>query len=310
MIGAVYLVGWPRLSSGQSNFAMHQLDVHCIPRAPAVSFTQAGSGMMGTQWVCAGICDGRIVTLDEALAKFPAGVSTALRVQVDKYQADAAAGKRKVLACLKTGGEKSPPEKTCEPAPPGNDPAWFGDCQNRERGTYSSGQNRRNPGIESISVSICGEVIRFEQRNLFESAVRRPPLVYSFDVCCEAWKQAARSGSPCDVRKDIDCDGEPNEKDVTPLEAPGNLRSDADYVTNSPVTNLPFWKELYRHIPSQRECKDCKWELVKVDYTCKDEVIEYQTTWKCPGTGLLKEGELVYTANRSRCPVPPKRSWP
>lgn len=207
-----------------------------------------------------------------------------------------------------------PPEKKCDPPRAANAPPWLnGDapCQNQQRGTYSSGQNRRNPGIESVTISMCGEVIRFEQRGLIESSDnRRPPFVYSFDVCCDTWQKAASTGLPCDARRDIDCDGEPNETDLTPLNAPSESPSETDFVSNSPLSNLPFWRQLRWHIPSQRECKNCKWELVRIDYTCKDEVIEYQTTWKCPATGQLKKGEVAFTENRSRCPVPPNRSWP
>ena len=206
-----------------------------------------------------------------------------------------------------------PPEKKCEPPRASNTPPWFnGDpgCQNRQRGTYSSGQNRRNPRIESITISMCGEVIRFEQRDMINSSQRRPPSVYSFDVCCDTWQKAASTGSPCDARRDIDCDGTPNETDFIPFTAPTETPSDLDFFTNSPLQNLPFWKDLRWYIPSQNECKNCKWELVRVDYTCKDEVIQYQTTWKCPATGQLKKGEVGFAANRSRCPVPPKKSWP
>ena len=94
MIGAIFLAGWPQLSSGQSNFYLYQLEVHCIPRAAAVIFTVQGSGMMGTKQECAGKCGDGIVTLDAALAKFPAGVSAALKAEVEKHQENAAAARR------------------------------------------------------------------------------------------------------------------------------------------------------------------------------------------------------------------------
>jgi hypothetical protein len=112
MIGAIVFSGWPQLSSGQSDFYLYQLEVHCIPRAAAVIFTVQGTGMMGTKQVCAGKCDGGIVTLDEAFAKFPAGVSATLRTQVE----NAPAGK---VGCVAGGpDDKKPPEDKkpkCEP---------------------------------------------------------------------------------------------------------------------------------------------------------------------------------------------------
>lgn len=231
-------------------------------------------------------------------------------LEADKTSSSAKCPSFKTLMAL---CKALPPEKKCEPPTASNVPPWFsGDapCQNRQRGTYSSGQNRRNPQLESVAVSICGEIIRFDQRGLFDNSNRRPPSTYSFDVCCDTWQKAASTGSPCDARRDLDCDGELNENDATPLNAPAAAPSDTDFVSNSPLTNLPFWKQLRSHMPSQSECKDCKWELVRVDYTCKDEVIEFQPTWKCPSTGLLKKSEVGFAPNRSRCPVPPTRSWP
>lgn len=212
----------------------------------------------------------------------------------------------------------------CEPPRPlTNDPPWFNEdlpCQNRQQATFSWGQNLRNRKLISVSISICGQVIRYvTTRGVFGEPGR-----FSDDVCCDSWQNAVSTGSPCDAQRDIDCDGKLNENDLNPLRAPAKERSSDDFVINSPRGNLFFWREIYDDMPDQVWCKDCKWELVGVQYTCEekvertgrrseriDAVYKYKATWKCPAdlsTTETKNGSA--TMEGLRCPTPPNQSWP
>lgn len=146
----------------------------------------------------------------------------------------------------------------------------------------------------------------------------------SFDVCCDSWQNAVSTRSPCDAMRDIDCDGDLNEGDFNPVSAATRkpVRSD-DFVSNSPLGNLPFWKWLHYGMPDQSGCKDCKWELVGVEYTCENKVArissrserisaeyEYKATWKCPANGQTQVTDDSATMDGLRCPAPPNRSWP
>lgn len=159
MIGAIFLAGWPQLSYGQSDFYLYQLEVHCIPRAAAVIFTVQGSGMMGTKQVCAGKCDGGIVTLDEALAKFPAGVSAALRAKVAQHEADAAAGKVQPVPCLRNGKE-SPEDKKQDCRENSDSPNGKNCCDNMPGNgmLYASTKNGRIYSEPSTNSTLVGSL--------------------------------------------------------------------------------------------------------------------------------------------------------
>ena len=229
-------------------------------------------------------------------------------------------------------------DNDCEqPKPLNNDPPWLdknAPCQNRQQGTYSWGQNRRNSLDVSVSISICGQVIRFVQPAMGTASgdVRPPPGVRSFDVCCDSWQNAVSTRSPCNAMRDIDCDGTLNESDFLPLNAPRRKGSAADFVSNSPLSNLPFWRQIHEAMPSQNDCKDCKWELVGIKYNCENKVertgprsesrnaeYEYEATWTCPDTGqaTVKNGSATMEGQNQRrgspccrCPTPPNGSWP
>ena len=222
--------------------------------------------------------------------------------------------------------EKQPTDAKCEPPPPeSNNPPWFNQdlpCSDRQRATISWSQTRASNMDVSFTVDMCGEVIRYIYPG-GGSPERNPPGVRSFDVCCDSWRKAADTQSPCDARRDFDCDGTPNDSDTMPEYAFRDRRPD-DFVTNSPLTGMPFWKSLYQ--PAQSGCKDCKWELVRVEYTCKDEYdpirsaresrnvfdakYNYQATWKCPANGQTQMISNDVSMVDRRCPKPPKRSWP
>lgn len=286
-------------SAGQdAPFKSYQLRVFCDNSgvASATFWHDVKEESMGVKVICAGNCDGGKVSLEHALAGLPAEVSAAFRADVAKHDANAVAGKGQPLACLRDGKEKP---KCDPPRNLKNDPPWFNEdlpCQDRQQATYSWGQRSRNR--LSVSISICGQIIRYVTPPRIS-----PPLtpvgLWKYDVCCDSWQNAVSTGSPCDAQRDIDCDGKLNENDVNPLRAPSKEASSDDFVSNPPLTpTLPFWRHVYEAIPDQSDCKDCKWELVGVQYTCEEEVertgrrsesinaeYKYQATWKCPANG-------------------------
>jgi hypothetical protein len=232
----------------------------------------------------------------------------------------------------KCNAGKKPNEENCEPAPTeNNNPPWLGNdasCTDRQRATISWSQRRTsNPNLDvSFTIAICGEVIRYIVPGSGYPE-NYPGARYvgarSFDVCCESWRNAAESGSPCDARADIDCDGETNEKDRMP-EYSFRDPSPADFVSG-PMTNLPFWQDLYPYINDGSTC-DCKWELIRVDYTCKhapnmessnrtggrrwDATYKYEATWKCPKGGKTSVTRNTVVKKGLQCPNPPNRTWP
>lgn len=333
MIGAIFFAGKPELSSAQNEgFQIYQLLVFCGNSSVAsATFSQkateggtVGRPLMGTHTECVGnYCGGGKVSLADALARFPAKVSAALKAQVERHRF---AGEGWFITCLRGG--KEPPETKCEPPPPeNNNPPWFNQdlpCSDRQRATISWSQTRASNMDVSFTVDICGEVIRYIYPG-GGSPEKQPPGVRSFDVCCDSWRKGANTKSPCDARRDFDCDGMPNESDTMPEYAFRDRRSD-DFTSKSPLTGLPFWTKLHERMPTQSGCKDCKWELVRVEYTCKDEhdpmrsaresrnvfdaIYHYQATWKCPTNGQTQGTSNDVTIVNGRCPTPQNRSWP
>lgn len=129
-IGVIFLAGKPELSSAQeaaplskqdAPFKTYILSVNCGNSQTATFFYEVPEKAMGNKEICAGRCPEGNVSLADALAPFPAGVSAAFRAKVAKHEEDAAAGKGKPLACLRDGKEKPPkaqptPTPNCEAA--------------------------------------------------------------------------------------------------------------------------------------------------------------------------------------------------
>lgn len=222
----------------------------------------------------------------------------------------------------------TPKPNKCEPPPPEtNNPPWLNKdlpCRDWQQARISWSQTRASNMDLSFTIDICGEVIRYRYPGGGRPE-RMPPGSRSFDVCCDSWRNAANTGSPCDARLDIDCDGDLNDSD-TMAEYSGRAREPDDFVTNSPLGGLPFGKDLYKFMPGASGCKDCKWELVRVEYECKnvaapirsanrpgmafDATYKYKATWKCPSNGQTRETNDVATMYDQRCPDPSNASWP
>ena len=72
-----------------------------------------------------------------------------------------------------------------------------------------------------LEIHICGDVI-FKQQVVNAGDECPESLHFSnapnMQVCCTAWNEAKRTGSPCDPLEDADCDGVPNDMDTYPLD--------------------------------------------------------------------------------------------
>lgn len=176
----------------------------------------------------------------------------------------------------------------------------------------------------AVTVSICGlpvfrgspppppdsvllEAYSFVVRDHVQSAV-------GSRVCCDSLREAARTGKPCYPGVDIDCDGKPNDADISG--APNvpvpeiNLftKQKGAAIDNFPVNLDPddpnFMPEsTARDAKGVGECP-CKWQLTKGTLTCspdgtKDHV--YAATWTCPANG--KE---VFTTKYAKATAPCK----
>ena len=130
-------------------------------------------------------------------------------------------------------------------------------------------------------------------------------------VCCQKFREAVRTGRPCDPTIDVDCDGKPNFEDVR-VETPGignsptvsypdiNVYSIPPGASVAPMpVGLPSDRSL---VPPSSEC-DCKWQLIKGELTCgaPGQEHEYVATWKCPTSGA-ETVSRHYAAAGTPCP--------
>lgn len=107
-------------------------------------------------------------------------------------------------------------------------------------------------------------------------------------VCCDKFREAAKSGQPCQPEVDIDCDGTADHRDVDSAGFPVINR----IFTRAPGATIdPFPPGLdpddTEFFPPQDKC-DCKWQLVKGTLNCspdKKQPHNYQARWRCPSTG-------------------------
>jgi hypothetical protein len=114
-------------------------------------------------------------------------------------------------------------------------------------------------------------------------------------VCCDKFRQAARTGKPCDPRVDVDCDGTPNTKDNDDLKMPdidtfarpGNAPID-EFPSGFDTSNPDFLPDrTARNSKGVGDCP-CKWELTEGELTCSPDGKQrhhYKATWRCPKTG-------------------------
>jgi hypothetical protein len=111
-------------------------------------------------------------------------------------------------------GEDPLPEKCEPPRTPWFDP--MANCQDAQEWEI-----KQTGG--TVTVSMCGEIM-FKNTTVGTDAMfstayigaLRDVLRWSIGdkVCCNKFREAMRTGTPCDPRKDLDCDGTPNSTDV------------------------------------------------------------------------------------------------
>jgi hypothetical protein len=106
-------------------------------------------------------------------------------------------------------------------------------------------------------------------------------------VCCDKFKEAVRTGKPCDPRSDVDCDGVPNKSDVHSTD--GQLpKIDGKYTVgpDAKPDAFPTGMTVDAILPPAA-CEDCKWVLTAGKLKCnpdKTKRHEYEATWRCPTT--------------------------
>lgn len=117
-------------------------------------------------------------------------------------------------------------------------------------------------------------------------------------VCCDSFNAAARPGSSCDPRFDLDCDGTSNATDTTSRgEGYATFPDISTFAIGAGVPArdtdpLPPWFQPgdKGFMPAANLC-DCKWELMKGTRTCSPDGKRphvYQIRWRCPSTGNEK----------------------
>lgn len=194
----------------------------------------------------------------------------------------------------------SPPETNCEKPTPWFDPSGCADVQDT--------QIEIDRRTATATVSMCGYVILRHKSQEFatgadplfgpayESAFRD---TFPKKVCCNRFREAVRTGKPCDPRLDVDCDGRPNQTDANqpgdeglPMVEPFTMKKGAsidDYRFN--LLDPDFMPDsTARNSKGVGECP-CKWELIKGELKCNGAVDQdgkkqhvYTATWRCPAT--------------------------
>lgn len=190
-----------------------------------------------------------------------------------------------------------PPETNCEKPTP-----WFD--RSSKCDDVQSPQITVNRG--AVSLSMCGSVIFSYAPDssdpllteAYKSALRDwVQQRVGSKICCTKFREASRTGKPCDPRADLDCDGRANQTDVV-------IDGSASYpdlsLFTSPegaaIDRFPagldpddpdFMPEsTARNSKGVGEC-DCKWELIKGDLKCSPDGKQqhvYVATWRCPST--------------------------
>ncbi|MEP6636092.1 MAG: hypothetical protein ABJB97_05150 [Acidobacteriota bacterium] len=194
--------------------------------------------------------------------------------------------------------EKQPPEPKCEKPTP-----WFDSSSNCS--DVQSPVIAVNQG--GVNLSICSSLIfrwiPTDKDPLLLEAY--PPALRDWvqervgsKICCDKFREAASTGTPCNPRSDIDCDGKTNQTDVVSQSGAifpdiNNLFSTAQ---GAPIDPFPvglnpddpnFMPEsTARNSKGVGECA-CKWELIKGDLKCSPDGQQqhvYTATWRCPST--------------------------
>ncbi len=194
--------------------------------------------------------------------------------------------------------DNPPPEKKCDRP---NSP-WLGssptDCKDFQ--SWHIAQTRG-----AVTVSMCGQIIfnnpKVGTDPLFSSAYiaalrDRLRETIGEKVCCDKFREAMRTGMPCDPRKDVDCDGKPNsEDDDRRYQDADSYFPNIDISFKTPrgaaIDPFPPGLNLGEIYPNVESCEGCQWELLKGELKCNVLTPDgkrhvYQAKWRCPSTGV------------------------
>ena len=231
----------------------------------------------------------------EEIAKMPAETRKAFCRAIKARSKDQSLDGCLILRHGCETGEDPLPDKCEPPRSP-----WLGlssDCKDVQ--TWQIEQ--RGP---AVSVSTCGQIIFTNPRvgtdRMFSDAYKtalRDNLRQTIGekICCDKFREASRTGTPCDPRKDVDCDGKPNSSD----DDRRYPDSDTYFPTieiittadGAPIATFPTGLSLDEIYPDVASCKDCQWKLMKGELKCNLNTPDgkqhvYQAKWKCPSTGI------------------------
>lgn len=193
------------------------------------------------------------------------------------------------LARIEICCDKDSSDEKCEPPSP-----WFD--------TSSGCMESKSPQIvlsgSTATVYMCGHAIfsnaKFRDTILGDDEQYRGLLLRFLrarglaKICCDKFKEAVRTGKPCNPRVDIDCDGKPNQSDVMS----GGVYPAIDGRFTEPFADpisFPYEMTVDAIIPPE-QCKGCKWEFIKGDLKCNPDRTKshsYEATWRCPTTGKV-----------------------
>lgn len=185
-------------------------------------------------------------------------------------------------------GEDPLPEKCNPPRTPWFDP--MANCTDAQQWEI-----KQTGG--TVTVSMCGQVF-FKNPTVGTDPIYTPAYIGALrdvlrwtigdKVCCGAFREAMRTRVPCDPRKDLDCDGNPNATDLSGEFPDIDIFSNPGAPAVDPFPQGLNVRDIY---PTAAACKDCQWTLVKGELKC-NVAIEggtghvYQAKWKCPSTGV------------------------
>lgn len=207
--------------------------------------------------------------------------------------------------------EKKSPDTKCEPpAPP-----WFGDsadCKDVQEAQITATRT-------AITVYLCGyRIFTYSDKSVmndplmlpaYKAALRDALRANVGKVCCNRFRQAARTGKPCNARTDIDCDGKPNQSDVDNNGVPEFGERAVRVPPDSSFDPFPDGMTDDEIAPSASECKGCKWVLRSGELKCSPDGRQrhaYQARWYCPST-RVEVDKFHYAPATAPC-TPPNRS--
>ena len=231
---------------------------------------------------------------------------------------DAIAGSSIESCCDLESTDQPPTEETNSNCP--SPTKWFDNS--------ASCKEKRAPWVQvrgtSVAVSICGyEVFRGTIPNttdkLLVEAYRQAIIGHvrsqiGSTVCCDQFRDAVRTGSPCDPSKDIDCDGVSNQTDTVTTSSV--VLPDINIFTRASGARIDTFPEgldpddpdflpdrTARDSKGVGECP-CKWELIKGELKCGgggEGRHVYLATWRCP-TSKAEVITTKYAAASQPCP--------